>query len=115
MNFKFVLDENITILDQYLPDNVINVRELYYRNGLRQFGIEDRDLLKLARTLNYVVITKDTGMVIRASYTQQDIVFVDGPHYGKKWYLIPKGSGISNRLKLRQFILKYDKGNSIKI
>ena len=111
MNFKFLLDENITVLDEFLPENVINVRELYYQKGLRQYGIEDVDLLNLAKVNGYIVITKDSGMVLRANRRNLDIVFVDGGGYGKRWYLIPRNKHISNRLKLKEYMLKED--NSI--
>lgn len=109
MSFKFVLDENITVIDECLPQNVINARELFFQNGVRQFGIEDKQFLRLARKHGYIIITKDSGLVIRANQSYQDVVYADGPHYGKKWYLIPKTERISNRLRLKKFLMKEGK------
>ena len=107
MSFKFVLDENVTIPDEQLPPNIINVRELYFQNGLRQFAIEDTEFLKLARKLGYIIVTKDKGLAIRVNQSEQNVVYVVGTHYGKKWYLIPSNKRISNRKKLHEFTTTY--------
>lgn len=107
MSFKFVLDENVTIPDESLPENMINVRELYFQNGLRQHAIEDTKFLKLARKHGYIIVTKDKGLAIRVNQSEQHVVYVVGTHYGKNWYLIPKNERVSNRKKLQEFVQTY--------
>lgn len=103
--FKFVLDENITIVDDLLPKNVLNARELYFQKGVRQFGIKDGHLLKIANKENFIIITKDSGLVIKANNINTNIVYVVGK-YGKHWYLIPGKEKLGNRRKLQAYIDK---------
>lgn len=110
--FKFVLDENITILENLLPKNVLNARELYFRNQIRQYGIKDGHLLKMARKQGYTIITKDMGLVIKANNVNENIVYVLGPNYGKQWFLIPGSEKIGNRLRLKKYMATHEPVNS---
>jgi len=100
---KYVLDENCTVRDEELPENVINARDLYYNNGLREHGVEDQKLLRLATQHGYLIITQDQRLVVRANQQNIDIVYAHG-RSGKNWFFISKNSRVTNRLRLKQFI-----------
>lgn len=86
-----------------LPDNVINAKDLYYKHRLRESGIEDQKLLKLATHEGYLIITQDRKLVIRANQQNIDIVYAVG-RSGWKWFYIPKEIKATNGKHLRDFI-----------
>lgn len=103
MIFKYVLDENLTVKDRDLPDNVINARDLYFENGLKTWNVPDQKLLSLAIKHEYVIITKDVKLIIRANRQNADIVFARG-RKGRRWYFVPKEVRVTNMKKLFRFL-----------
>ena len=94
---------------------MINARDLFYYNGLREHGIEDQKLLSLATKQGYLIVTQDQKMVVRANQQNIDIVYAHGKA-GKKWFFISKDSRVTNKLRLRQFIdrqMIFDHQNTI--
>lgn len=103
MRFKYVFDENLTVRDQDLPDNVINARDLYFQNGLKTWGVPDQKLLSLANLHGYIIITRDIKLIIRANRQNTDIVYARGKK-GGRWYFIPKEVRVTNMKKLLNFL-----------
>lgn len=103
MKFKYILDENLTVRDKELPDNVINARDIYYENGLKTWCVPDQTLLSLAIKHEYVIITRDIKLVVMANRQNADIVYARGKR-GGRWYFIPKEARVTNMKKLLNFL-----------
>lgn len=100
---KYVLDENLTAKEDDLCDRVINARELYFLNGIRQIAVEDGELLKLAIKDGYTIITQDRKLIVKANRKDVDIVFASGRR-GNKWFFISKQLNINNKGDLKKLI-----------
>ena len=103
MKFKYVFDENLTVRDEELPNNVINARDLYYQNGLKTWCVPDQTLLSLAIKHEYIIITRDIKLVILANRQNADIVYARGKK-GRRWYFVPKEARLTNMKKLLDFL-----------
>lgn len=100
---KYVLDENLTAKEDDLCDKVINARELYFLNGIRQIAIDDGQLLDLAIKDDYIIITQDRKLIVKANKKDVNIVFASGRR-GKKWFYISKELDIKNKGDLKKLI-----------
>lgn len=106
---KFVLDENMQKKGS-LPNNVVNVHELYVKNGFGKFGIADKVLLRLCEEKKMTVVTKDRALIIKANQKHQNAVYAtDGDK--PKWIFLSKNLVIENRGKLKKIIDKEIKEN----
>ena len=100
---KFVLDENLTLPEKDLPENMINARELYFREGIRSWGVEDGKLLELAIKNGYTIITKDKRLAIKTNQKGFDVVFADGRKADRR-YFISKEIRIKTKLDLKKLM-----------
>ncbi len=74
---KFVLDENSARRETFTkPKEIFLMSEL----GLPK-GVSDEYLFNYCCTHDYILITRDKGMVFRAILDQEDIVYVDKGNY----------------------------------
>ena len=86
---KFLLDENIQLRSRAkLPYNTINLRDLLAEKGMRT-GIDDWQVLELARNNGYTIVTLDRNMVAKACSMNQDVIYSrNGKNNSKKMFLI---------------------------
>lgn len=68
---RFLLDENIQKPDDTFNMDYVNLKDIL------PLGTPDRTILKYARGMNLVVVTKDIRMALNAVIMNQDIVFID--------------------------------------
>ncbi len=87
---KFLLDENSQLrTSAKMPYNTINLRELLAEKGMRKTGVDDWQVLELARHNGYTIVTLDRNMVAKACTMNQDVVYVrNGKDKSKKMVLI---------------------------
>ncbi len=77
-NKKFCLDENCSANNyQSDLDNVINSTQLCLKNGFGGLGVSDHKLLQIAMKDNYIIITKDKGLVFRSLAKSYPVVYVE--------------------------------------
>lgn len=102
LTMKYVLDENTNKKNNMLPKNTINASELYEKNGLKKQGVSDEKLLELSVIHDYVIVTRDVKLVLKANRQRINIVYVydDKEH---KWMFIPGQMKIKNRIKLKSY------------
>jgi predicted nuclease of predicted toxin-antitoxin system len=86
---KFLLDENTQLRSRAkLPYNTINLRDLLAEKGMR-IGIDDWQVLELARNNGYTIVTLDRNMVAKACSMNQDVIYArNGKNNSKKMFLI---------------------------
>ena len=86
---KFLLDENTQLRSRAkLPYNTINLRDLLAEKGMRT-GIDDWQVLELARNNGYTIVTLDRNMVAKACSMNQDVIYSrNGKNNSKKMFLI---------------------------
>ena len=86
---KFLLDENTQLRSRAkLPYNTINLRDLLAGKGMRT-GIDDWQVLELARNNGYTIVTLDRNMVAKACSMNQDVIYArNGKNNSKKMFLI---------------------------
>ncbi len=86
---KFLLDENTQLRSRAkLPYNTINLRDLLAEKGMRT-GIDDWQVLELARNNGYTIVTLDRNMVAKACSMNQDVIYArNGKNNSKKMFLI---------------------------
>lgn len=100
---KYVLDENLQMNDEDLPDSVINASDLYFRNGLREHGVDDQKLLSLATENGYTIVTQDQKLIVVANKKNIDIIYAFG-RAGKQWHYISRELDLFDRGRLRRFV-----------
>src|SRR3990172_2180078 len=86
---KFVLDENCKIIDDELPENIINAHDLFDQNGFKKHGTPDEILMELSNEHGYTIVTKDTRLIVKANSKRMDIVLAHG-NRGEKWIFLSK-------------------------
>jgi len=78
---KFVFDEGLTRHKKYnFPKGCMNVTTLAIQDGHitnNGMGLEDADVLFIAKKHGYVVITRDKGFILMALTRNEDIVYRD--------------------------------------
>lgn len=107
---KFVLDENCKIIDDELPENIINAHDLFDQNGFKKHGTPDEILMELSNEHGYTIVTKDTRLIVKANSKRMDIVLAHG-NRGEKWIFLSKKLSIGNRGVLKQLILNETNSN----
>ncbi len=87
---KFLLDENIQLRSMAkLPYNTINLRDLLAEKGMKKTGVDDWQVLELARNNGYTIVTLDRNMVAKACSMNQDVIYSrNGKNNSKKMFLI---------------------------
>lgn len=79
--YRYLLDENVMIKDYKANPNKVSVKDVL------PLGTSDRNVLKYARDMGFIVVTKDIRMALSAIILDQPIVFIDpndNHHYLEK-------------------------------
>jgi hypothetical protein len=98
---NYVLDENCTIKKKRRPDCLLTAREFIHKYSQSIFadGIPDHELIRCAKENDYVIITRDKGMVIKVNKMRMDIIYIhDNPEKRKEqfWFFITKNVRLKN-------------------
>lgn len=70
-HYRYLLDENVMIKDTQYSPNMVSVKDVL------PLGTTDRNVLKYARDMGFIVITKDIRMALSAIVMDQPIIFID--------------------------------------
>jgi len=78
---RYLLDENLQTKDDTFSTSHVNLKDIL------PTGTPDRTVLKYARQLGFIIVTRDIRMALNAIIMSQPVVFIDqndNRHYLEK-------------------------------